>query len=53
VLFGGEEHSLVATLPAGTGVPDGMMRLGRVIKGEGVWLEDVRIEGGFDHYRAD
>ena len=38
VLTGGEDHALVATLPAGTALPDGVVRIGEVEPGEGVAL---------------
>ncbi|HVU73243.1 MAG TPA: thiamine-phosphate kinase [Mycobacteriales bacterium] len=48
---GGEEHSLVATLPAGAAWPDGVVRIGRVSAGRGVWLGGTEVTGGFDHFR--
>jgi len=42
-LTGGEDHALVATLPAGTPLPDGVLRIGAVEPGEG-----VRVEGAGD-----
>jgi thiamine-monophosphate kinase len=48
---GGEEHSLVATLPAGTALPAGVVRIGRVSAGSGVWLGGTEVTGGYDHFR--
>ena len=36
VLTGGEDHALVATVPAGVGLPDGVTRIGLVRAGAGV-----------------
>jgi thiamine-monophosphate kinase len=38
-LTGGEDHALVAVLPAGTPLPLGVLRIGRVDPGEGVEVE--------------
>lgn len=35
-LTGGEDHALVATVPAGTALPDGVVRIGTVRPGSGV-----------------
>lgn len=35
-LTGGEDHALVATVPAGTALPDSVLRVGSVTSGEGV-----------------
>ena len=35
-LTGGEDHALVATVPAGTALPDGLVRIGTVRPGSGV-----------------
>lgn len=35
-LTGGEDHALVATVPAGTALPEGVVRVGRVRQGSGV-----------------
>ena len=49
-LHGGEDHALVATLPAGLGHPFSV--IGAVGAGEGVWVDGVRAQGGFDHFRG-
>ncbi len=53
VLGGGEDHALVATVPAGTGLPAGVFVIGRVCEGS-----EVRVTGhpgpaarGWEHYR--
>lgn len=56
VLRGGEEHSLLATFPAGT-VPDGWTVVGRTgepgAAGPGVWWRGERATGGgWDHFGA-
>jgi thiamine-monophosphate kinase len=38
-LTGGEDHALVAVLPAATPLPLGVLRIGRVDPGEGVEVE--------------
>jgi thiamine-monophosphate kinase len=51
LLAGGEEHSLLATFPAG--VPDGWRTIGVVEAGEGVMLGGVAQQPrGWDHFRA-
>ncbi len=42
-LGGGEDHSLLATFPAGTTLPGGFRRIGRVVAGEGI------LVGGASH----
>lgn len=49
VLHGGEDHALVATVPAGCGSPWPV--IGAVRPGEGVWVDGGRARGGFDHFR--
>ena len=54
---GGEEHSLVATLPPGAVLPEGVVRIGRVAAGTGVWLGGAEVDGaagagGYDHFRT-
>ncbi|MCK0111321.1 thiamine-phosphate kinase [Ornithinimicrobium sp. F0845] len=54
VLAGGEEHSLLATFPAGA-VPDGWTVVGRTVAagtaGPGVWWRGERATGGgWDHF---
>ncbi|MEO7234932.1 MAG: thiamine-phosphate kinase [Lapillicoccus sp.] len=51
VLAGGEEHSLLATFPPGTPLPDGFRLLGRVVTGAGVTLDGIPQEArGWDHF---
>jgi len=51
VLEGGEEHSLLACFPSGTGLPDGWRRIGDVTVGSGVLLRGERVlRGGWDHF---
>ena len=51
VLEGGEEHSLLASFPSGSGLPDGWRRIGDVGAGSGVFLSGVPVvAGGWDHF---
>jgi len=51
-LAGGEDHGLVATLPAGTPLPDGVRAVGRVDPGPaGVLLDGQPATGGWEHFR--
>jgi thiamine-monophosphate kinase len=47
VLHGGEDHALVATVPAPVA---GCRVIGRVIAGEGVTLDGVPVSGGWEHF---
>jgi len=51
-LDGGEDHSLLATFPPGTGLPGGFRAIGVVTAGEGVLVDGVPYEsrGGWDPY---
>ena len=52
VLTGGDDHGFVATF---AGEPaEGFVAIGRVVAGEGVWLDGVPFQGpaGFDHFRS-
>lgn len=50
VLAGGEEHSLLATFPAG-GVPGGWRAIGSVEAGEGIALDgEPQAPRGWDHF---
>jgi thiamine-monophosphate kinase len=52
VLAGGEEHSLLATFPAGE-VPEGWQVLGAVAPGSGVTIDgEPQQPRGWDHFRA-
>jgi thiamine-monophosphate kinase len=49
VLFGGEDHSLLATFPAGATIPRSFKPIGFVSAGEGVYLDDGPLpERGWD-----
>lgn len=53
ILGGGEDHALAATFPAGTGLPERWVTIGRVSEGSGVRL-DSRASGrlsGWNHFR--
>jgi thiamine-monophosphate kinase len=51
-LEGGEDHSLLATFPAGAALPAGFRAIGSVVVGEGVLAEGVLYtrRGGWDPY---
>ncbi|MDQ1609186.1 MAG: thiamine-monophosphate kinase [Microbacteriaceae bacterium] len=53
-LGGGEDHSLFATFPAGTALPAGFRRIGRVVEGVGLLVdgEPYTAESGWDPYRG-
>ena len=49
VLFGGEDHSLLATFPEGAAIPRSFKPIGKVAAGEGVYLDDAVLpERGWD-----
>ncbi|MDX6275131.1 MAG: thiamine-monophosphate kinase [Frankiales bacterium] len=52
-LTGGEDHALVATLPALASVPRGCSVIGRVVVGSGVRVDGAEWSGaaGWEHYR--
>ncbi len=52
VLYGGEDHLLLATLPEGVQLPVGARRIGRVLPGAGITLggEALDERKGFDHF---
>lgn len=52
VLYGGEDHLLLATLPEGTPLPTGARSIGRVVEGAGVSLAGEHLDErrGFDHF---
>jgi len=53
VLFGGEDHSLLATFAAGTQIPRAFKPIGVVSEGSGVWLDEVELpESGWDSIRG-
>ena len=50
-LTGGEDHALVATLPAGTPLPAGVRAVGRVAAGPAtVLLDGEPVTGGWEHF---
>lgn len=51
-LIGGEDHSLLATFPAGVELPGGFRPIGRVVAGEGVLVDGRAFDerGGWDPY---
>jgi len=51
-LDGGEDHSLLATFPAGAVLPAGFRAIGRVVAGEGVLVDGQHYDerGGWDPY---
>jgi thiamine-monophosphate kinase len=50
-LTGGEDHALVATMPAGSPLPQGVRVIGRVTAGEpGVTVAGEPAPGGWDHF---
>ena len=51
-LDGGEDHSLLATFPAGAALPGGFRAIGVVVAGSGVLVDGVAYEerGGWDPY---
>ena len=52
VLTGGEDHALVATLPAGVPLPDGVTRIGLVRPGTGVRVIGWKpASTSWDHFR--
>ncbi len=52
-LAGGEDHSLLATFPAGAELPGGFRAIGAVVAGEGVLLDGHPVpESGWDPYVA-
>jgi thiamine-monophosphate kinase len=53
VLFGGEDHGLLATFAPDAKLPRAFKPIGRVADGEGVWLDDQLLpEGGWDSVSA-
>lgn len=52
-LAGGEDHSLLATFPAGTRLPGGFRRVGAVVSGAGVLVDGApHAPAGWDPYRG-
>jgi thiamine-monophosphate kinase len=51
-LTGGEDHSLLATFPAGAELPGGFRVIGRVVAGAGIRVDGVAFDerGGWDPY---
>ncbi|MGH4024920.1 MAG: thiamine-phosphate kinase [Pseudonocardiaceae bacterium] len=53
VLTGGDDHALLASFPAGAGLPAGWTSIGTVRDGRGVTVDGGRYDGpaGWDHFR--
>ena len=51
-LTGGEDHALLATLPADAALPGGCRVVGRVLDGSGVTVDGQARTGGWDHFGA-
>jgi thiamine-monophosphate kinase len=52
-LAGGEDHSLLATFPAGTLLPGGFRAIGMAVPGEGVLVDGHPVpETGWDPYEG-
>jgi thiamine-monophosphate kinase len=51
-LDGGEDHSLLATFPAGAALPDGFRVIGAVVAGDGLLVDGqpYAARGGWDPY---
>ncbi len=53
VLFGGEDHSLLATFAPGVQIPRAFKPIGVVAEGSGVWLDERELpESGWDSIRG-
>ena len=53
VLFGGEDHSLLATFPEGATIPRSFKPIGTVTEGVGVYLNENELpERGWDSAKA-
>ncbi len=55
VLTGGDDHALVATFPARSGLPDGFAMIGDVRDGDpGIVVDGQTVDpaGGWDHFRS-
>ncbi|WP_233557938.1 thiamine-phosphate kinase [Tessaracoccus antarcticus] len=52
ILAGGEDHALVATFPADVALPEGWLRVGSVLEGEGLTVNALPWQGaaGWDHF---
>lgn len=52
VITGGEDHALTASFPAGVTLPEPWYEIGRVVRGEGVVVDGMTVEGrGWEHFR--
>jgi thiamine-monophosphate kinase len=50
-LTGGDDYALVATFPAGTDLPEAWTRIGSVVEGEGVRVDNMTWpSGGHEHF---
>jgi len=53
VIEGGEEHSLLATYPRRSALPEGWRQVGMVVSGSGVRLRGELVTGGgWDHFKG-
>jgi len=54
VLAGGEDHALLATFPPGAALPGGFVPIGRVVVGQGLFVNGEGYDdlGGWDPFRA-
>jgi thiamine-monophosphate kinase len=53
VLFGGEDHSLLATFAPEIQIPRAFKPIGVVAEGAGVWLDEAELpESGWDSIRG-
>jgi thiamine-monophosphate kinase len=51
ILHGGEDHAFLATVPAGSHIPSGYFRIGRVVEGSRVVVDGFIAEHqGFNHF---
>lgn len=57
VLRGGEDHSLLATFPADSPLPEGFRVIGRVCEAHdghcGAFVDGQQLHGGWDHFKRD
>ena len=51
-LYGGEDYILLFTCAPGSKIPDFAKKIGEVLPGAGVFLDEIKLpDGGFDHLR--
>lgn len=49
ILGGGDDHAIVASFPAGTGLPEGFVQIGSVDAGQGVTVDGASYDGPRGH----